>query len=435
MDPTSLAAIAALIGAIVAGGGVLAWHISDRQQSQRPHVDEPLVPVGVAAVLAVLRSSAVVVDPDDNVLKASAPAYALGLVRGSEVLVDDLRDLIRQVRRDGQIRETEMQLGTQTSSARTVVARVAPLGSRLVLALVEDRTRERRVESVRRDFVANVSHELKTPVGAIRLLAEAVTDASDDPVAVQRFAGRMLTESDRLSKLVQQIIELSRLQGDDPLETPARVRLDDVVEVAVDTSIIDAGAKGITLVTTGDRELEVFGSLDQISAAVTNLVSNAVTYSEAGSRVLVSTKSVDDTAQISVVDQGIGIPAREIDRIFERFYRVDPARHRSTGGTGLGLSIVKHVAATHGGDVTVWSVEGQGSTFTLTLPLSPEPGSTGPMEPVAVVAPTQRTPKAASALRRKPAAAAPEPADPATTPQPDAGDGADPKHTQQEVRK
>ncbi|HXH77187.1 sensor histidine kinase [Nocardioides sp.] len=426
MDPTLLAAVAAAIGAIVAGGGVLAWHISDRQQSQRPHVDEPPVPLGVAAVLAVLRSSAVVVDPEDHVLKASAPAYALGLVRGSEVLVDDLLDLIRLVRRDGQIRETEMQLGTQTSTARTVVARVAPLGSRLVLALVEDRTRERRVESVRRDFVANVSHELKTPVGAIRLLAEAVTDASDDPEAVQRFAGRMLTESDRLSKLVQQIIELSRLQGDDPLETPARVSLDNVVAAAVDTSVIDAGAKGITLVTTGDRGLEVFGSLDQISAAVTNLVSNAVTYSEAGSRVLVSSKSVDDTAQISVVDQGIGIPAREIDRIFERFYRVDPARHRSTGGTGLGLSIVKHVAATHGGDVSVWSVEGQGSTFTLTLPLSPEPSSTGPMEPVAMVVPVRRTPKAPLAPHKQ----VPRPIESTT----DAGDGAD--HIEpQEVRR
>ncbi len=169
----------------------------------------------------------------------------------------------------------------------------------------------------------------------------------------------------------------------------------------------------------------MFGSLDQISAAVTNLVSNAVTYSEAGSRVLVSTKSVDDTAQISVVDQGIGIPAREIDRIFERFYRVDPARHRSTGGTGLGLSIVKHVAATHGGDVSVWSVEGQGSTFTLTLPLSPEPGSTGPMEPVAVVAPLRRTPKASEAPHKQVV----RPVEST-----DAGDGAD-QIEQQEVHR
>ncbi len=417
MDPTTQAALAAVIGAIIAGGGVLAWHISDRQQSRLPHVDEPLVPPGVAAVLSVLRSSAVVVDPDDHVLKASAPAYALGLVRGNEVLVGELTALIRQVRRDGQIRETELVLGTASSSARTVVARVAPLGSRLVLALVEDRTRERRVEAVRRDFVANVSHELKTPVGAIRLLAEAVTDASDDPEAVQRFATRMLTESDRLTKLVQQIIELSRLQGDDPLEAPVRVCLDDVVAAAVDTSSIDAGAKDITLVTAGHHGLEVYGSLDQISAAVSNLVANAVTYSDPGSRVLVSTKLLGDTAQISVVDQGIGIPAREIERIFERFYRIDPARHRSTGGTGLGLSIVKHVAATHGGDVSVWSVEGQGSTFTLTLPLSPDPGAPGPSAPVAMLAPT---------TRRTPRAAAPQTHH-------DAEDGAN--TTQQEVRR
>lgn len=391
MDPTTQAALAAVIGAIIAGGGVLAWHISDRQQSRLPHVEEPLVPPGVAAVLSVLRSSAVVVDPDDHVLKASAPAYALGLVRGNQVQVSDLTSLIRQVRRDGQIRETELHLGADNASARTVIARVAPLGSRLVLALVEDRTRERRVEAVRRDFVANVSHELKTPVGAIRLLAEAVTEAAEDPEAVERFASRMLTESDRLTKLVQQIIELSRLQGDDPLEAPVRVCLDDVVAAAVDTSTIDAGAKNITLVATGDNGLEVFGSLDQISAAVSNLVANAVAYSDPGSRVVVSTKSLGDTAQISVVDQGIGIPAREIDRIFERFYRVDPARHRSTGGTGLGLSIVKHVAATHGGDVSVWSVEGQGSTFTLTLPLSPHPG-TGQSGPVPMLAPPRRTP-------------------------------------------
>ncbi len=252
--------------------------------------------------------------------------------------------------------------------ARHVMARVAPLGSRLVLALVEDRTRERRVESVRRDFVANVSHELKTPVGAIRLLAEAVSDAAEDPEAVRRFSGRMLTESDRLSRLVQQVIELSRLQGDEPPESPLPVSLDDVIDVAVDTSAIDAGAKGISVVTGGRSGLKVFGNEEQVTAAVANLVANAVSYSEEGATVLVTTKAAGGSVEISVVDQGIGIPTTEIDRIFERFYRVDPARHRSTGGTGLGLSIVKHVAATHGGEVRVWSVEGQGSTFTLTLP-------------------------------------------------------------------
>jgi len=368
VDPTTQAFLAALIGAVVAGGAVLAWHVSDRQQHQPLPVEEPVVPPAVATVLSVLRSSAVVVDDADVVQKASAPAYAMGLVRGTRLVSEELADLVSQVRRDGQIRETELVMSRAGLPARHVTARVAPLGSRLVLALVEDRTRERRVEAVRRDFVANVSHELKTPVGAIRLLSEAVADAADDPAAVKRFAGRMLHESDRLSRLVQQVIELSRLQGDDPLEAPVPVRLDDVIAIAVDTSAIDADSKRIQIVTGGVPGLEIYGNEEQVTAAVTNLVANAVSYSEPDSTVLVTTRADEGAVEISVVDQGIGIPEKEIDRIFERFYRVDPARHRSTGGTGLGLSIVKHVAATHGGEVRVWSVEGQGSTFTLSLP-------------------------------------------------------------------
>lgn len=378
MDPSTQAFLAALLGSAVAGGAVLAWHISDRQQHRRPVVEEPLVPPGVAAVLSVLRSSAVVVDDQDVVVKASAPAYAMGFVRGTSLVFEELGHLVHEVRRDGQIRETELIVPRESGPARHVTARVAPLGSRLVLALVEDRTRERRVEAVRRDFVANVSHELKTPVGAIRLLAEATHDAADDPEAVQRFTDRMLTESDRLSHLVQQVIELSRLQGDEPVESPAPVALDGVIAVAVDTSAIDAGAKGITVVSEGEHGLSILGNAEQVTAAVANLVANAVAYSDPGSRVLVTTKEVDGYVEISVVDQGIGIPQEEIDRIFERFYRVDPARHRSTGGTGLGLSIVKHVAATHGGDVRVWSVEGQGSTFTLALPLAHDVGAAAP---------------------------------------------------------
>jgi len=327
-----------------------------------------VVPPAVATVLSVLRSSAVVVGDDDVVLKASAPAYAFGLVRGNVLVAEELTELVRQVRRDGQIRETELLLARTGVPARHVTARVAPMGSRLVLALVEDRTRERRVEAVRRDFVANVSHELKTPIGAIRLLAEAVLDAAGDPEAVKRFGGRMLTESDRLTHLVQQVIELSRLQGDDPLEAPVPVSVDQVINAAVDTSAIDADTRGISLVTGGTQRLQVFGNAGQVAAAVSNLVANAVAYSGEQSTVLVSARAQDGNVEISVVDQGIGIPPEEMDRIFERFYRIDPARHRSTGGTGLGLSIVKHVAATHGGDVRVWSVEGQGSTFTLSLP-------------------------------------------------------------------
>ncbi len=372
MDPTTQAFLAAVIGAVVAGGAVLAWHVSDRQQRDTTPLPEPLVPPGVAAVLSVLRSSAVVVDDADLVDQASAPAYALGLVRGTELAAGELADLVTRVRRDGQIRETELVIERAGGPPRHVTARIAPLGHRLVLALVEDRTRERRVEAVRRDFVANVSHELKTPVGAMRLLAEAIHDGADDPEAVRRFSHRMVTEGERLSRLVQQVIELSRLQGDEPLERPVPVAVDDVIGIAVDTSAIDAAARHISVVTGGRTGLKVYGNEEQITAAVANLVANAVSYSEPGATVLVSTKAVSEDLEVSVVDQGIGIPAGEIDRIFERFYRVDPARHRSTGGTGLGLSIVKHVAATHGGEVRVWSEEGHGSTFTLTLPLAPE---------------------------------------------------------------
>ncbi len=369
MDGTTQALLAALLGAGVAGAAVLAWALSDRVQRTPPLVEEPVLPPGVATVLSVLRSSAVVLGEDDVVVKASAPAYSLGLVKGHALVSTELAELVEQVRRDGTIRETELLMSRPDGlSPRHVTARVAPLSSRLVLALVEDRTRERQVEAVRRDFVANVSHELKTPVGAIRLLAEAVHDAAGDPEAVQRFSGRMITESERLTRLVQQIIELSRLQADDPIDTPLPVQVDEVVKTAVDTSAIDADAARISVVSAGSSDLEVLGNAEQITAAVANLVANAIAYSGEGSTVLVSTKGLPESVEISVVDQGIGIPENEVGRIFERFYRVDPARHRSTGGTGLGLSIVKHVAATHGGDISVWSVEGQGSTFTLTLP-------------------------------------------------------------------
>jgi two-component system sensor histidine kinase SenX3 len=369
VSPTTQALLFALLGAVLGAGVVLAWRISESQT--RPEVTSVSLPLppGIAAVLSVLRSSALVVDSSEQVLKASAPAIAMGLVRDRRIAVRELAELVRQVRRDGQIRETEIVMQRAPGTPpRHVSARVAPLSSQLVLALVEDRTREHRVESIRRDFVANVSHELKTPVGAIRLLADAVIDAADDPEAVQRFAGRMHTESERLARLVQQIIELSRLQGDDPLDEPLPVDVDSILKRAVDENLTDASASDIDLVRDGEEGLVLLGNREQVAVAVGNLVANAIAYSPAGSTVVVGAKGGESTVDITVTDQGIGIPATEIDRIFERFYRVDPARHRSTGGTGLGLSIVKHVAASHGGDVRVWSVEGQGSTFTLTLP-------------------------------------------------------------------
>jgi two-component system sensor histidine kinase SenX3 len=391
VDGTTQALLFALLGAVLGAGVVLAWRVSDRQLHSQAAVEEPTVPAGIATVLGVLRSSALVVDEKDEVVKASAPAYSYGLVSGDQVAVQELADLIRQVRRDGQIRETELVLARGRAIAPLhVTARVAPLSSRLVLALVEDRTRERRVESIRRDFVANVSHELKTPVGALNLLAEAVQEAADDPEAVTRFSGRMQTESARLTKLVQQIIELSRLQGDDPLEDPQSVDVDAIVSRSIDQSSIDAQSKGITVVHNGERGLQILGNGDEVALALGNLVANAVAYSPDDSTVVVGARTNEMMVDLTITDQGIGIPAEEIDRIFERFYRVDPARHRSTGGTGLGLSIVKHVAASHGGEVRVWSVEGQGSTFTFSLPRR---ASDGPAAPSQLARPSYPSPE------------------------------------------
>jgi two-component system, OmpR family, sensor histidine kinase SenX3 len=335
------------------------------------------LPAGIASVLSVLSSSAVVVDSEDRVLRASAAARAFGIVKGDRLMVSELAALARQVRRDGEIREAEFEVPVPRFGGRTTTfaVRVAPLsgavgGGGLVLVLAEDRTESQRVEQVRRDFVANVSHELKTPVGALALLAETIEDAADDEEAVRRFAGRMRQEAARLTFLVQDLITLSRIQAAEPVPDPRPVAVDAVVAEALDRCRMKANARGITLASIGVRGLGVLGEEDLLVTAVRNLLENAVVYSPERTRVVVCVKKPGDGGvEISVTDQGIGIPGRDLERIFERFYRVDPARSRATGGTGLGLAIVKHVTAGHGGRVHVRSVEGAGSTFTLWLPL------------------------------------------------------------------
>jgi two-component system sensor histidine kinase SenX3 len=334
------------------------------------------LPPGIASVLSVLSSCAVVVDREDRVLRASAAARTFGLVKGDRLVVSELLALARQVRRDGEIREGQVEVPVPGFGGRTTsfAVRVAPLsgtvGGGLVLVLAEDQTESRRVEEVRRDFVANVSHELKTPVGALALLAETIEDAADDAEAVRRFAGRMRQEAARLTFLVQDLITLSRIQAAEPIPDPRPVEVDAVVAEALDRCRMKANARGIALASAGVRGLTVLGEEDLLVTAVRNLLENAVVYSPERTRVLVSVKKPGDGGvEISVTDQGIGIPERDLERIFERFYRVDPARSRATGGTGLGLAIVKHVTAAHGGRVTVRSVEGAGSTFTLWLPL------------------------------------------------------------------
>jgi two-component system sensor histidine kinase SenX3 len=327
----------------------------------------------------------VVVDSNDRVLRASAAARAFGLVKGDRLMVSELAALARQVRRDGEIREGEFEVPVPRFGGRTTsfAVRVAPLGGAvggggLVLVLAEDQTESRRVDEVKRDFVANTSHELKTPVGALALLAETIEDAADDPEAVRRFASKMRQEAQRLTNLVQDLITLSRIQAVEPVPDPRPVELDMAVAEAVDRIRMKANARGITLATVGGRGLSVLGDEDLLVTALRNLLENAVAYSPEKTRVVVTTrKTAEGNAEISVADQGIGIPERDLERIFERFYRVDPARSRATGGTGLGLAIVKHVMAAHNGKVTVRSVEGAGSTFSLYIPLRSEHASTG----------------------------------------------------------
>ena len=331
----------------------------------------PAVPDEVIRVLSVLPSASIVTAPNGDVLRASARALSLGLVNRNSLAVPDVSRLVERVADDGEAREQEMRvrrppLGRELLELRV---RVAPLGTGVLLVLVDDLAEERRVDAVRRDFVANVSHELKTPVGALSLLAETVLSAADDPEQVRHFAERMQTEASRLASLIQDVIDLSRLQGDDPMIRAAAVDLDELITSAFDEVRTLATSRNIELVRSGEADSELYGDRGQLLTAVRNLLSNAVVYSPPGTRVAVSCASRQGVAEIAVKDQGIGIPGHDLDRIFERFYRVDQARSRSTGGTGLGLSIVKHVCQNHGGECTVWSEVGTGSTFTLRLPV------------------------------------------------------------------
>jgi two-component system sensor histidine kinase SenX3 len=280
--------------------------------------------------------------------------------------------IIRVVRRTN-IRQTgtiEVPRGPIGEGRHELTVNVIPLiKEQLVLVLLSDESQAQRIQDVRRDFVANVSHELKTPIGALLLLSEAVLGAKDDPEAVTKFATRMQIESKRLTDLVQEIINLSRLQDSDPLSVPSELNVQDLVSEAIDQSQVGADNRKIKISTGDIANGVVLGDRDQLIMAIQNLVENAVNYSPEGTQVTVSSIVKDGIITISITDQGIGIPENEKERIFERFYRVDPARSRESGGTGLGLSIVKHVATKHGGEVSVWSVEDVGSTFSLKLPI------------------------------------------------------------------
>ena len=324
-------------------------------------------------LLRAIDAESIVVAAGDKVIYYSNGINTFNIVKDERIQNRELNNLVRAVRRSGIQQDATMELprGPIGGGTHDLLVRVTSMGDAgLIAVLIFDDSEMRRLDSIRRDFVANISHELKTPIGALSILSEAVLDASNDPQAISKFASRMQAESKRLSELVQEIINLSRLQDDDPLKNGKLIDISEVITEAIDQSRLNAERRKITIVFEAFDEAQILGDRSQVGMAINNLIENAINYSPDSTRVTVTSKINDQIAEIAVSDQGIGIPEKDLERIFERFYRVDPARSRMTGGTGLGLSIVKHIANNHGGDVSLWSVENAGSTFTIRFPLA-----------------------------------------------------------------
>ena len=323
-------------------------------------------------VLEALSTAAVVVDDSNVMVQATTAAEEFGLQADRALIELELLTLVDSARTSKTSRQVEGAINVGGRAAKVwVLATAAPLGRGFVILTLEDRTEARRLDETRRDFVANISHELKTPIGAIGLLAETLQGATDDPEAVLKFASSLQREASRLGHIVQEIIELSRLQAATEVKNSTEIRLADLISDSLERVRILAESKNMRLVADLDDSILIEVSYEQIATAITNLFENAINYSDPGGQVGISLKRVDNFAEIVVTDSGVGIALEDQARIFERFYRVDPSRSRETGGTGLGLAIVKHIAINHGGEISVFSKPGLGSTFTLTLPITP----------------------------------------------------------------
>lgn len=373
MPPTLAALFGAAVALLVVGLVLFARWQTDRRRRALVAAQGPQLPAIVESMLDEVPAGVAVVGPHDELLSRNDAAVRVGAVRGTRIGFKRLHDKVREVRQTGERFDGEVVREPVPGQATLQLhCRISRLDDDMVLLVAFDDAHARRVEAVRRDFVANVSHELKTPIGAIGVLAEAVEAAKDDPAAVERFAGRLQTETGRLAELVRQIIDLSRLQAADPLLEKESVDVAEVVAEAIRRCRERAGKRRVNIVNVSTTGTHVLGDQWQLTDAVTNLIQNAINYSDEGARVAISILDVTDKGEefvdIKVSDNGIGIKPEDQERIFERFYRVDYGRSRSAGGTGLGLSIVRHIAQAHGGTIKVWSIPGQGSTFTLRFP-------------------------------------------------------------------
>lgn len=363
--------VGALAGAAIAS---LIW-MAQRQGETAAELSSWELPKGVSDLLDALEIPAVIVDPSRNVMAASDSANTMGLIANGRLVTPELVEMVDDLRYTGESdlsKELEVSRGPFGDATLILSARAIRFGVRFTLVIAADKTEFRRLEEVRRDFVANISHELKTPIGAVGLLSEALTEAADDPELVRKFADRLRGEAARLADLVQEIIELSRLQAEVALAELEPVEIDNVIFQAVDRNRVVAKAKNVDIKVGGEKNIIVFGNEASLVVALGNLVSNAVQYSPNDSHVGIGVSVKDHSVEIAITDKGIGMSAEDSERIFERFYRTDDARSRTTGGTGLGLSIVKHTINNHGGDIRVWSKLGQGSTFTVRIPIAGE---------------------------------------------------------------
>lgn len=351
--------------------GVLLGLVLSRKQSVQNESEPTDQVTAIGNILDVIPDAAAVVDSEDRVLAASSNCVAMGLVVGDRLVPIELRALNREAHRLQKTLGREVSIKRSNTGLGDWDARlqVSPLDATRALVIAQDLSEERRLNEVRRDFVANVSHELKTPVGALSLLAEAVQAADGDTERARNFAARMQIEVRRLTAMLSDLVELSRVQDEGPLHNSKPALVESIIAEAVDGMQITAEQKRIQVVVADNVAVgKILGDESQLVAALRNLISNAIKYSPAGTKVGVGARRINDNIEISVTDQGPGISEEDQLRVFERFYRVDPARSRETGGTGLGLAIVKHVCANHGGECFVWSREGEGSTFTLRFP-------------------------------------------------------------------
>ena len=359
--------LAALLGLVLGGAGV--WLLSSllgRRQMLR--VAERQAQDTVADLLDVLATAGLLLDSSNQVIRTTTGADVLGLLNGRNLAHPELYDLVFLARATKKPAEAEIELSNSLGPS-WVRARAALLSDGNVLLTVADETESQRLEETRRDFVANISHELKTPIGAISLLSEALIDGADDKELVKKFSADLFRESKRLASLVQDIIQLSRLQSADLVKTATPIDLAGVIAEAVERNQVLAERSGVKIAWENPASTIVLGDGEMLNMAVKNLIENAILYSDEGGQVGVGLREDQGTAQISVTDNGVGIEPEHVERIFERFYRADPSRSRATGGTGLGLAIVKHVAQNHRGDIQVFSKPGFGSTFTLRLPI------------------------------------------------------------------